>query len=300
MSNIVSINTDNYSAMAKAMGMEQESSKSASTLPRLKLSSKSIMREETSSDGETQNVEKVPAGSFFLEFPEENEARYFGKGLTIRPFMQRFFLRKWVDNKDKKKGYFVKSLMADNLNVDLKDTDGTFNCGRPSGYIKDFKSLDAKMQEKIKAVDRVRSVFGTISFNKVFNVDGTDSDKEVKDVPFIWEITGGTAFKIVGETFKTLSTMKRLPVQHNMTLTTEAKPLNSGGSFFVPKLVPNYKEVLKVEEKEQEIFGNFIAWVEGFNGYISSSWDEKNRNNVSEEDMKVVDEFIEVDDNDEK
>ena len=110
----------------------------------------------------------------------------------------------------------------------------------------------------------------------MFNVDGTDSDKEVKDVPFIWEITGGTAFKIVGETFKTLSTMKRLPVQHNMT------------------------EVLKVEEKEQETFGNFIAWVEGFNGYISSSWDEKNRNNVSEEDMKVVDEFIEVDDNDEK
>jgi len=299
MSNIVSINTDNYSAMAKAMGMEQESSKSASTLPRLKLSKETIMGQKEV-DGVMETVVKVNPGSFFLEFPEENDTHYYAKGLTIRPFMQRFFLRKWVNGLEGKKGYFVKSLMSDNLNVDLKDSGGTFNCGRPSGYIKDFKSLDVKMQEQIKAVDRVRSVFGTVTFDKVINSDGTDSDKEIKDVPFIWEVTGATAYKIVGETFKALSTMKRLPVQHSMKLTTEAKSLQSGGSFFVPKINPNYKQVLKVDEKEQEIFGNFIAWVEGFNGYISSSWDEKNRNNVSEEDMKVVDEFIEVDDNDEK
>ena len=46
MNNIVSINTDNYSAMAKAMGLEQESSKSSSTLARLKVSTQAIMGEK--------------------------------------------------------------------------------------------------------------------------------------------------------------------------------------------------------------------------------------------------------------
>ena len=58
--------------------------------------------------------------------------------------------------------------------------------------------------------------------------------------------------------------------------------------------------MLTVNEKDQEIFGNFISWIENFNQYVSTSWDEKTRNKVSEEDMKVVDEFIEVDDDAEK
>ena len=189
--------------------------------------------------------------------------------------------------------------MADNLNIDLKDTNGTFNCGRPAGYIKDFKSLSEDVQKQITAIDRMRSVFGTVTFNKVINSDGTDSDREFKDVPFIWEITSATAFKIVGETFKTLSGMKRLPVQHKISLTTNEMK-SPKGSFFVPKLNINYDQVLTVNEKDQEIFGNFISWIENFNQYVSTSWDEKTRNKVSEEDMKVVDEFIEVDDDAEK
>ena len=43
---VTTIDTNNYSAMAKAMGMSQESSSDdkPKTLPRLKLSNKSIMR----------------------------------------------------------------------------------------------------------------------------------------------------------------------------------------------------------------------------------------------------------------
>ena len=296
--NIVSINTDNYSAMAKAMGLEQESNKPSSTLARLKISSKAIMGEEKTASGKTLKAEKVPAGAFYLELPDEDEAHYFGEGVVIRPFMQRFFLRKWLKQGDK--GFFVKSMMSDNLNIDLKDTNGTFNCGRPSGYIKDFKSLDEATQKTLKAINRMRTVFGTVSFNKTINSDGSDSDREFKDIPFIWEVSSATAFKTIGETFKSLSTMKRLPVQHKINISTDRIDLPQGSSFFAPKLDINFKDVLNVTEKDQETFGNFISWVENFNEYISSAWDEKNRNNVSEEDMKVVDEFIEVDTDAEK
>ena len=297
MNNVVSINTDNYSAMAKAMGLEQESNKPSSNLARLKVSSLPIMGEEKNAQGKILKAERVPAGSFFLELPDEDKAHFYGDGVVIRPFMQRFSLRKW--QKDGDKGFFIKSMMADNLNIDLKDTNGTFNCGRPAGYIKDFKSLSEDVQKQITAIARMRSVFGTVTFNKVINSDGTDSDREFKDVPFIWEITSSTAFKIVGETFKTLSGMKRLPVQHKISLTTNEMK-SPKGSFFVPKLNINYDQVLTVSEKDQEIFGNFISWIENFNEYVSTSWDEKTRNKVSEEDMKVVDEFIEVDDDAEK
>jgi hypothetical protein len=53
--------------------------------------------------------------------------------------------------------------MADTmLNIDLKDNDGGFNCGKPAGYIKDFKALPDAMQELLKSIKRVRVVLGTV------------------------------------------------------------------------------------------------------------------------------------------
>ena len=44
--------------------------------------------------------------------------------------------------------------MNDNLNVDLKDNDGGFNCGKPAGYIKDFKALPQSTQDMVKTIKR--------------------------------------------------------------------------------------------------------------------------------------------------
>ena len=46
----------------------------------------------------------------------------------------------------------IKTVMSDNLNVDLKDNDGGFNCGKPAGFIQDFKALPEKKQELIKQI----------------------------------------------------------------------------------------------------------------------------------------------------
>ena len=39
------------------------------------------------------------------------------------------------------------------------------------------------------------------------------------------------------------------------------------------------------------MFGNFIQWVDNYNDYIISSWDEKSRKN-EEVDNEVVDDII--------
>ncbi len=57
---------------------------------------------------------------------------------------------------------YVKTVMADTLNTDLKDNDGGFNCGKPSGWIEDFKSLPDATKELIRSIKRVRVVLGTV------------------------------------------------------------------------------------------------------------------------------------------
>jgi hypothetical protein len=49
--------------------------------------------------------------------------------------------KRFIKGTDTIPNKYVKTIMADNLNIDLKDTDGGFNCGKPAGYIKDWQSL---------------------------------------------------------------------------------------------------------------------------------------------------------------
>ena len=56
--------------------------------------------------------------------------------------------------------------MADDAkSSDLKDNDGGFNCGKPAGYIKDFKHCLEDAQELLKSIKRVRVVLGTVEMS---------------------------------------------------------------------------------------------------------------------------------------
>ena len=118
----------------------------------------------------------------------------------------------------------------------MKDNQGTFNCGKPSGYIKDFSSLSADMQNLIKQIKRVRVLFGLITM-KGIKTEKDGKLTEVKDVPFIWEIDNREAFKTMGEPVTKLGKMQRLPVQHTISLSTEEKKIPTGAVYYVPSCV---------------------------------------------------------------
>jgi hypothetical protein len=209
--------------------------------------------------------------------------------------------KRFIKNNNPKKGdplgIFHKTIMADNLNIDLKDNQGTFNCGKPSGYIKDFASLSADMQNLIKQIKRVRVIFGLISMKDVkTEVEGKLTD--VENVPFIWEIDNREAFKIVGKPFATLSTMRKLPVQHNITAVGDPRAMPSGDKFFVPKVSLDTTNTLSLTDADQKTFSDFISWIENYNSYIMSSWDEKVNSNISSDDADTVNEFVQIDNED--
>ena len=291
--NQVAINT-NFSDMAKLMGMsvDNKQSEKASTLARLRISHSPIMG-EAEVNGKTKKVEVVEGGTYRLEIPDG--PTYYASKAIIRPFVQRFMYKRFVKGNDNTPNRYIKTVMADNLNIDLKDNDGGFNCGKPAGYIQDFKALPESMQELIKQIKRVRVVFGTVEL--VDPVDAAGKSVDLSSTPFIWEVENRDAFKSIGTIFTKLGKMRRLPPQHTFTATTAEQSLPNGNSFYLPETALDLQTTLELDDATQETLGNFLAWVTNYNQYISNAWDE-NAHKHDDVDKEGVEEFIDINEED--
>jgi hypothetical protein len=290
---VITIDKDNYSAMAKVMGMSGESTsekKQVSTLARLRINHTPIMGEEEVK-GKMTKVEVVEGGTYKLEIPDGDT--YFATSAKIRPYLQRFMYKRFVMGVGDKPNRYIKTIMGDNLNIDLKDNDGGFNCGKPSGWIKDFKALPEKMQDLIRQIKRVRAVFGTIEL--INPTDNAGNPAEVGTLPFIWEVENRDAFKTVGAILSQLAKMKRLPVQHIVTANTEERKLPNGNSFYLPVTSLDVTSVLDLSDAEQTRFADFVAWVQNYNEYIINAWSENANRDIKDEDMSTVEDFVDID-----
>ena len=294
INDLQTIKTNDYDTMAKAMGIANERPATASkqsNLARVKIQHSPLMG-KTEVKGKEVNVEVVEGGTYKLDIP--NGASYYGTGAVIRPFMQRFMYKKYVMGTGGAKNRYVKTIMSDNLNIDLKDNDGTFNCGKPSGWIDDFNSLPQKTKDLIKAVKRVRVVFGNITLTNPTDEQGNSVNNVAEDVPFIWEIDNRDAFKSIGKCFSDLAKSKRLPVQHSITLGTQSNKMNNGNIFYTPAPTLDMTKTLDILPEDQEMFGNLMSWVENYNTYILSTWSE-NIGKHETVDKEMVEDFIDID-----
>ena len=293
MNDIVTI-TDNYAEMAQVMGVANEGGnpqrKQASTLARMRIHHTPIMG-EAEVNGKSMNVEVVKGGTYKLEIPDGET--YYASSAKIRPFMQRFMYKRFVMASGDTANRYIKTVMADNLNIDLKDNDGQFNCGKPAGWIADFKALPEKTQELLKQIKRVRVVFGTVDLVDVVNSKG--EPVEVPTTPFIWEVENRDAFKTVGGVFAQLAKMKRLPVQHIVTANTEEKKLPNGSSFYLPITSLDISKSIELTKEDQTTFGDFVSWVQNYNEYILNSWSENANRDMGSDDIDTVDSFVDVD-----
>lgn len=289
---LTTIDTNNYAAMAKAMGIANETTserKQASTLARLRINHSPVMG-EAEVNGKTVNMEVVAGGTYRLEVPDG--PTYYAESVKIRPYLQRFMYKRFVRGMGDSPNRYVKTVMADNLNIDLKDNDGGFNCGKPAGYIQDFKSLPEKTQELIKQIKRVRVVLGTVELVNATDASGNPVD--VDETAFIWEVDNRDAFKNVGNAFTQLAKMKRLPVQHVITANTEERKIPTGAVFYLPVVSLDVTTTLDLTDKEQGTFGDFMQWVNNYNEYIIGAWATKVNTHDDEDDEVIVDGVVDI------
>jgi len=289
MTQVTTIDTNNYAAMAQAMGLSAETSnkKKSSTLARLRINHSPLMG-EADVNGKEVNMEVVSGGTYKLEVPDG--PTYYAESANIRPYLQRYMYKRFVKGSGDQPNKYIKTVMHNNLTTDLKDNDGGFNCGKPAGYIADFKSLPEKTQDLIRQIKRVRVVLGTVEL--VNATDASGNPVEVDSMPFIWEIENRDAFKSVGIVFDKLSKMKRLPVQHLLTANTEERKLPNGNSFYLPVVSLDVTNTLDVTDTEHDTFGDFMAWVQNYNEYIINTWSE--RSQAQEEDLGDLSDVIDI------
>lgn len=287
---IATLNSGNFAEMARAMGMDADMAKvpaKSSTLPRLRIWNSSIMG-PVEVNGKKKNMEIVPAGMYRLELPDESFV--FAETVRLRVFVQRFMYKRY----DSENNQYVKTLMAEDLKGDLKDNTGGFNCGKPAGWIADFNDYPKDKQDFFKSIKRVRVILGEVTL--VSPVDSKGNELEEKTYPFIWEVENSDAFKTMGEPFTQLGRQKRLPVQHWIECATvRGGKEGTKIEFYVPTQKLDLSSTIDLTDADQTRFSDFIEWIGNYNQYIVNAYNEKVGDKMSEDDIALVDEFVDVD-----
>ena len=288
MTTLTTIDETNYEMMASMMGVDTKQKAKSSTLPRLRIWNQGVKTK----DGK-RSVEVVPSGFFRLEMPDKKYI--FAETVTIRPFFQRYMYKRY----DASANSFTKTVMHENLTVDLKDTAGGFNCGKPAGWIEDYNSLSDDMKETIKQIRRVRVILGEVEMNNP--VDESGESVVFDTQPFIWEIDNKTAFKTMGDPFVQMGRQRKLPPQCKIMIDTSEQELQTGGSFFLPEPKLDLTQQITISDADQKRFSDFLEWIKSYNEYVMSAWDEKSgQKSTADEEMLMAtvsdDVFIEVDD----
>lgn len=287
---VSTLNTANFAEMAQAMGMGADMKKGpakASTLPRLRIWNQAEMG-EVEVNGKKKKMEVVPAGMYRLQLPDDKFV--YAESVSLRVFVQRFMYKRYnAENKT-----YVKTLMAEDLNGDLKDNTGGFNCGKPAGYIEDFQSLPDETKALLKQIKRVRVLLGEVQLNNAVDSQGNEVNMDVS--PFIWEVDNKDAFKTMGMPFTELGKQKRLPVQHWINCGTEERSLPTGASFFLPTQSLDMSSTIELAEADQATFQNFIEWIGNYNQYIVNAYNENaGKQRMSADDEALVEDYIEID-----
>lgn len=293
MSELTLVGGSNFAAMAEAMGMSVDIAKpkKQSNLGRLKLSHQGIMGEEVVG-GKKKKVEVVAAGSYVLD--RTNQEPVYGTEVIIRLFNQRFMYKKYIQGSGDAKAKYVKTIMAKDLNGDLRDNDGGFNCGKPSGWIEDYAALPDDTKALLKSIKRVRVLFGEITIGDPVNAKGESLDK-LESVPFIWEIDNRDAFKTLGAPIAQMAKQNRILPQHYVVLGSEEQTLPTGATYFLPSAILDLSTTLDLTDKDQVLFADFNAWVDNYNEYIVKEFNKLSKpEEVTQAEADIAAEFVDV------
>ena len=185
----------------------------------------------TVEDAEGDEKIVVPIGSYQVTMPDGEVV--YSKTLTMRLFSQRMQWQRW----DAGANTMHKTLLSGNLNVDLKDTSGRHNCGRPSGYIKDFKSLPEEMKSVIRDVKRTKVMLGMIKLDKPIDELGNAVKGYDEEIPFVMDSRNTESNKAIDSALAQIMAKKLTPVEHTLNLGSAKRDMNSGGKYAV--IVPS-------------------------------------------------------------
>lgn len=278
MNNVVPLSVQNMN-LADAMGFSSGTSTSKPTSDLYRVST-GVIQEVV--DGKVANspVFKIKKG----------DDEFLSRSISVRFFVERQRWQKW----DSAVNAFQRTVMSTNLNADLKDTLGTFNLGRPSGYIKDFNALPKDQQDFIRSVSRVKVLMGMATFGDTFTEDGEDAVEHNGEVPVVFDVKNRESLKSLDETIGKLMSKRVSPVENLIGLTPETRSMPNGNMFAV--ISASLGATVGFSDGDNDTLGNFIDYVERNNEYILNKWEELNVERISDEEQDIVSKIVDVQD----
>ena len=269
-------------SLSEAMGMSAPTGGSQSTLPRIKQIHSAITVED--SEGDEKIV--VPIGAYQVTLPDGEVV--YSKTITMRLFSQRMQWQRW----DAGANTMHKTLLSGNLNVDLKDTSGRHNCGRPSGYIKDFKSLPEEMKSVIRDVKRTKVMLGMIKLDKPIDEQGNTVKGYDEEIPFVMDSRNTESNKAIDSALAQIMAKKLTPVEHTLNLGSAKRDMNSGGKYAV--IVPSLGMKVSYAPEDSQTLKSFLEWITNTNTWVESKHNEMAKVSMSDDDLEMVGSIVEV------
>ena len=250
-------------SLAEAMGISAGgTTTSQSSLARVN----QIHSALTETDAEGDEHIKVPVGAYKITMPDGEVV--YSKTISTRIFSQRHQWQRW----DSDAKAMHKTLLSTSLNVDLKDTTGKFNLGRPSGYIKDFQSLPEEMKTIIRGVKRVRVLLGVLTLDKPTDDTGAAIKGLDAEIPFVMDVKNNESMKAMDAAISQIINKKLTPVEHTLKLGSAKRDLPSGGKYAI--IVPSLGEQVSYGEDDSKTLQDFIDWIKGTNTWIEGKHTE--------------------------
>ena len=289
MSTELSIQNDLGMSLAEAIGVSSSTGESKSaSLPRVNLMHNAIMG-TMDVGGKSIKTEVVPSGAYKITLGEDKVV------YSVNPSIRIFAVRQQWSKWDSENEAMNKTVMSTDLKGDLKDNMGTFNLGRPTGYIEDWDAVPQKTKDLIRSIKRKKIVFGMLTATDVTDENGAPVDAITEALPFVYEVSP-SSIKALDNAMGSLTRKNILPIQYTFTLGSEEGKLPNGNIYAIMTLGAGDK--VEITMDDQKTLKDFVDYIEYQNSYILNQWDEKHKEGISSEDADVVASFVNVEEAD--
>ena len=267
-----------------AMGLKASNS-GGSSLNRLAIVQAPIMG-EIEVNGKKIRTEVVPVGAYRLTTGDEQVV--YATEVDVRVFAIRQQYTSW----DSENKVMHKTVMAMDLNGDLKDTKGGFNIGRPSGYVEDFDALPKETKDIIRSVKHTTNVFGVVSLVGAMDEKGEPVEGRDAEVPFAMEIRSTQGRKNLKAVLDTITRRKALPVQYQIRLGATVSQKPDGGS--IGTLTATLGPKVDTTPEDGDTLRDFFSYISNINQYVMDKWAEVQDGAISDEDKEIVGSIVNV------
>tara|TARA_Y100000389_G_scaffold166874_1_gene171796 strand:- start:86 stop:961 length:876 start_codon:yes stop_codon:yes gene_type:complete len=286
MSNELAIATERGQSMAELMGVSTTpSQQSTPSIARVGMIHQPIMG-EVDFNGKTIKTEVVPVGAFTLM---QGDDKVYSSGVTLRVFAQRNQWQRWNSETEE----MEKSVMANTLSGDMKDSVGGFNLGRPTGYIEDFQSLPDATKQIMRSVKRVKVFFGTVTLDNPVNDKGESVTGNYTDIPVVMDVKNRDSLKSIDTVLNGLNRKNLLPIMSNIKLSGVEDSIPTGAKF--GKIEAKLGTAVDLQDADNETLKDFMELIEFFNGKVLDLHNERNGSGISDSDAAVVKDIIDND-----